>query len=316
MTTKQTVYIVLLSYKNIYDTLECVKSILNLNSENYKILIVENSEDPFYLNKINDSFIKNNFDFKSINQNELSNFYNEKILLIKANENNGFSAGNNIALKYIIKNSNTIDYVWILNNDTVLKTNTLDILLKSFEKISKTEKLGILGAKLVYYHNKNKIQAIGGNFIKSLLISTPVGEGKDVNTIFHKSIDYVVGASMFTTIEFIKNVGLLSEEYFLFYEELDWIYRSKKYNYTISYCNEAIVYHKEGTSIGSSTSNKKSDFSEIHLFISRKKFVEKFYKKNITFYLSSIALILNRLRKGKIKLSYKLYKIMIGNYEK
>lgn len=309
------VNIILLSYRNNEDTIECLESLLKLNYKNYKVLIIENSEDESFFNQLN-VIIKDkikHITYRSLNENELSKSYNESLLLIKANENKGFSAGNNIGLNYILNYGDKKSFIWLLNNDTIVEKETLSYLLNCFNEKNKKTKLGLLGAKLIYYHDPQTIQALGGIFYESLYIPTHVGEGENRDKVINKKIDYVVGASMFLSYEFLSEVGALSEDYFLYYEELDWIYRSKRFNYTIDYCTDAIVYHKEGASIGSSSSGKKSDFSEIQLFLSRQKFVRKFYKIGIRYYFSTSLLILNRLRKGKFNLSYELFKMMLKN---
>lgn len=315
MDIREEVYIVLLSYKNYNDTIECFESLLKLNYSNYRILIIENSENKLFFNKLNDYFLNNIkcLTYKCLNEKDLNRFYTERLLLIKANENRGFSVGNNVGLNYILNYASTNSYIWLLNNDTVVERKTLTKLVEYYSEKRKSIKLGILGAKLIYFYNQEKIQALGGLFYESLFISTHLGEGKDRETKIDENIDYVVGASMFLDHNFLKEVGVLSEDYFLYYEELDWIYRSKEFNYTIDYCEEAIVYHKEGASIGSSSSGKKSDFSELELFLSRQKFVRKFYGLGIRYYFSTSLLILNRLRKGKVNLSYKLFKMMLKN---
>ena len=89
--------------------------------------------------------------------------------------------------------------------------------------------------------------------------------------------DFVVGASMTLTRALLNNVGLMEEKYFLYYEEIDWALRIKG-KFDIGYCNEAIVYHKEGGSIGSS-SNKggRSSTAEYFLMSSKIKFTKSFY---------------------------------------
>lgn len=315
MEIKEEVNIILLSYRNYDDTIECLNSLLKLNYHNFRIFIIENSENTLFFNKLDNYFLNEieQLTYRSLNEDNLNKYYGERLLLIKANENRGFSAGNNIGLNYILKYASTNSFVWLLNNDTTVEKQTLTNLLEYYNEISKNVKLGILGAKLLYFHNPRIIQALGGIFYESLFISTHFGEGKDRDSIIDGKIDYVIGASMFFSYKFLSEVGVLSEDYFLYYEELDWVYRSKEFNYTIDYCEEAIVYHKEGASIGSSSSGEKSDFSEVELFLSRQKFVRKFYKIGIRYYFSTSLLIFNRLRKGKFNLCYKLSKMMLKN---
>lgn len=306
--TSKPVYIVLLSYKNNLDTVECIKSLLLSNYNNFKILIVENSEDDRFYNdlavKIKESRL--NTDYIFINERNLSLRLDHQLIFIRSNSNKGFSAGNNIALKYILNKLDLNSFIWILNNDTVVLDSTLTNLVSYYENLlNQGTKLGVLGSKLLYYDKPNNIQAIGGQFINSLYICKHI-----VNENNKDNIDYIVGASMFVSTNFVQDVGLLPEDYFLYFEELDWIYLSRKKGYSIDYCSKAIVYHKEGATIGSSSIGDKSEFSEIELFKSRKKFIQKYYALNFTYYFSTLLLLINRIRKGKFSLVKKLIKVV------
>lgn len=305
-------YIVILNHKGSYDTIECLESILQLNYFNYQVIVIDNSETdlPFQilidwvsLKKIKfDNTIEKKLDL-SINQSQ--------IVLVKAEKNKGFAAGNNIALNAILNIKELDSYIWLLNNDTVVDKESLKEQISYLER-NENSKIGILGSKLIYYYKKDTLQAVGGKFNKKFYISSHIGEGESIDKLksdFDK-IDYVIGASMFVTYKFLADAGVLCEDFFLFYEELDWAYKAKKKGWSLDSCLESLVFHKEGATIGSSyNSNQKSLFSEINVFKSRKIFVEKYYNLGFKFYISSLLLILNRVRKGKFKLGLELLKI-------
>ncbi len=306
------VYIVILNYNGSRDTIECLESILKLNYGNYQVLIVDNSETilPFQelLNWAKSEHI--NFDETIETNIDLDNHQND-LVFIKAEKNKGFAAGNNIALNAILKTKETNSYIWLLNNDTIVDKGALKALV-SYLRAHQDKKIGVLGSKLIYYYQREKLQGVGGKFNKFFFISTHVGEGESITKSkpeFEK-IDYVIGASMFVTYKFLREVGTLKEDFFLYYEELDWAYRAQEKGWILDWCPDALIFHKEGASIGSSyNSLKKSFFSEMQVFKSRKIFVKKYYKLKLRFYISSLLLILNRVRKGKFKLGLELLKI-------
>lgn len=309
------VYIVLLNYNNAPDTIECLESLQKLNYPNYQVLVIDNSptNSPFET-ILNWAILKQiKFDQSTQSEFDLSKFQNQ-FVFVKAQENNGFAAGNNIALNAILKVSGFDYYVWLLNNDTVVDKESLKNQILYLLK-PENERIGILGSKLIYYFDQDKLQAIGGKFNEIFYISIHIGEGEFINKAKEEfpEIDYVVGASMLVSYQFLKEVGVLSEDFFLYYEELDWAYRAKKHNRTLDWCQDSIIFHKEGASIGSSYKSKqKSFFSEINIFQSRKIFVKKYYKLGLRFYIASLILILNRVRKGKVKLGLELLKITFG----
>jgi hypothetical protein len=309
--------------------MECLESVLKLQYENFQIIVVDNSEaaEPFenLTNwaignlEVKESLFENlvfpleqkPIDFCTISENEfLEKELNPKIVFVKANQNKGFAAGNNIALRYIQQcNKTTNPFIWVLNNDTVVVKNALSNQIKCFNS---KENIGILGSKLIYYNDPGKIQAIGGSFNNTFYITQHICEGEPV---YHEisenlKIDYVIGASMFMNLDFINEVGLMDENFFLYFEETDWAFRAKAKDYNVGVCLNAIVYHKEGKSIGSSYDFKnRSFFSEKILFISRKRFIKKHFKLSFKFYFSSLLLLSNRIRRGQFKIAFELLKI-------
>ncbi|UZO81873.1 glycosyltransferase family 2 protein [Aquimarina sp. ERC-38] len=333
---REKVYIIILNYINWRDTIECLESILKTDYKNYQIIVVDNSpNEESIINlkkwakgedhlKIKTSF--NNLIYplvaKPLSYSYLSEeeskfrFQDETLLVIKANENLGFSAGNNVALRYILRRKD-FKFCWLLNNDTVIKDNTLNEQINFFNDHA-DQKIGILGSKLLYYYNPEIIQAVGGKFNNKLFVSKHIGEGEPDSTQkeMFPNIDYVVGASMFVTNSFLEDVGILSEDYFLYFEELDWTYRAKEKKWTIDWCPGAVVYHKEGGAIGSSSNyRQRSYFSEINIFKSRKIFYNKFFKNTTSFWIGSIIIISNRLRRFQFRLTYNFLKTLVKKNE-
>ena len=306
----QNTYIILLNYHGISDTTECIQSLLNLSTNNYRIVVVDNSQNNEEWKKLLDFARSESLDYISFNQENDRNYQQQKVVFIKAQENKGFAHGNNLGLKFAMSQEDAW-YFWLLNNDTVVRPDSLTELVTYHSQHPET----ILGSKLLYYHCPDKIQAVGGSFNKNLYISTHIGEGKKYDVLKKDlpKIDYPIGASMFVSRDFIDHVGFLSEDFFLYYEELDWCERGIDEKFVPDWCETSIVYHKEGKSIGSSYKNKKSFFSEVQLFKSRKKFVEKYYSLSFKFYFSSLLLILNRLRKGQFTLANQLIKITFND---
>jgi len=307
---KKNTYISLLNHNGSNDTCDCILSLQKMTATDFKIIVVDNSSDIKQFDTICE-FVKNQqISFVSFFQNEDKEINNEQIILIKAKENKGFAHGNNIALQFGLK-QNDAAYFWILNNDTTVDPEALNELKSYHNQHAKT----ILGSKLLYFYNNETIQAVGGSFNQTFYISEHVGEGKNKNVLKKDlpSIDYPHGASMFVSRLFVEEIGLLNEDFFLYYEELDWVYRAKSKGYKPDWCEKSIVYHKEGATIGSSYKKKKSIFSETQLFISRKKFIKKYYSLSFKFYFSSLLLIVNRLRKGQFALANQLIKITFND---
>lgn len=324
------VYIVLLNYNGSNDTIECLESVLKLDHDNFQVLVVDNSPSGQPLEQLKEwaegkaGTIATNFkelvyplEQKPISHlivrqdDSLLSSHDDKVIFIKANENRGFAAGNNVALRYILKFGENNSFVWLLNNDTVVTRDCLRHLISYSDASPKT---GILGNKLLYYHNLDCIQGVGGNFNTFTFIPGHIGEGLNADTAKEslQLIDYPIGASMFISYKFLDEVGMLNEDYFLYYEELDWAYRARNMGYTIDWCPDAVVYHKEGGTIGTSSDyKKKSRLSDIEAFKSRKKFYSNFFPFRPSFYFFSLLIILNRFKRGQFKRGLDFFDILL-----
>lgn len=323
------VYIVLLNYNGWVDTIECLESVLKLNYNNYQILLIDNSDDDDNIPNIerwatnNDVKIKTDFpklvfplidkpiDYKVINEEESETFfYEEQLLIIKANQNKGFAAGNNIGLKYALR-QNDYKVCWLLNNDTVVEK---DSLIETLNYFRSNEKIGLVGSRLMYYGNPLIVQALGGHFNYKYSVSSHICEGEIFKKdMFLGEIDYPIGASMFITKECLKETGLMYEGFFLYYEEIEWAIRIRNNNYLIGVAKNSVVYHKEGASIHPNSGSNKSEFGDLTSLRSRLIFAHRSNKNNLILtYLGFIPVLFNRFKRFQFKRALKIVQIIFN----
>lgn len=323
------VYIVLVNYKNWQDTIECLESLLKLDYPSYRIVVVDNNSENGSIEKIQQwtegevlpLFEKHFYtsapvlpqpvnkpveymliEAKQINDTRLSE---SKLYLINSFNNLGFAGGNNLGIRLAMEHR--AEFVWLLNNDTVVERESLSHLVSNFQKKRQADQsLGILGAKLLYYHNPKLIQAVLGSYNPLMASTKHIGLNMQDGTTFENlkitDNDYVVGASMFVSTEFIQTVGPMSEEYFLYFEEIDWVKRGQACGYRIDICTEAKVYHKEGAAIGGGikNNNSKSELSDYYSIRNRIEISKKYYRAYLpTVYFSLIFAIINRIKRGQ-----------------
>ena len=111
---------------------------------------------------------------KGGNKEKESKLYNP-LIFIQAGENAGFAAGNNIGIKYALAKDD-FEYVWLLNNDTVIEKNSLSSLVCYASK----NDLGISGSVLIYYDNPKQVQAYGGSVNKFFGTSKDILNKKEI----------------------------------------------------------------------------------------------------------------------------------------
>lgn len=285
------VYIIILNWNGWKDTIECLDSIKKLTYINYSIIICDNASSDESKNKINE-WLKNNVNIDAT--------------LIVNKTNLGFAGGNNVGIKAALKQMDC-KYVWILNNDTEVTPNSLCCLVN---KMKTDDKIGICGSKLMYFYDRGKIQGYGGKFNSYLGYPSTIVKKEQIG-----NIDYPIGASMFLSIEFLKNVGLMCEEYFLYFEELDWSLRGKQTGYKIDCADDSIIYHKEGASIGSNSKlSSKSMMADYYLQKNKIKVIKKFYPLHLPLiYLGMLIGVIRRIITGQRKMAKQQLKIIFNS---
>jgi len=315
------VYIILLNYNGWKDTIECLESVLKNNYENYQIIVVDNDspnnsmeyikawaegkqeviyEESSQLKYLSQPHEPKPLDYVYYTKEEALNGgdkekeskLNNPIILIQAGENGGFAAGNNIGIKYALT-KNDFEYVWLLNNDTVIEKDALNKLVN----YANTNNIGICGSALMYFYEPLKVQAYGGTVNKFFGTSKHILDKNEIE----KKLDYIVGASFLIDRKAIDKIGLLPEEYFLYYEETDYCFNARNNGFKLGIDLNSTVYHKEGASTGASQNPQdKSEFSDVLILKNRIKFHRKYLGGGVGLWIGMMITFLNRVKRGQI----------------
>ena len=127
-----------------------------------------------------------------------------------------------------------------------------------------------------------------------------------------RKLDYVSGASLFFTREFLARAGAMNEGYFLYFEEADWCRR--RGDLKLGYAHEARLYHRLGASIGSSTSYRaRSPLAISWALKNRFRFARKFCPWALPLiYFSSYIDVIQMLRAGAFANAWLEFKLLNG----
>lgn len=225
-----------------------------------------------------------------------------RLVLVHNGANLGFAGGNNVGLRYLLARGD-VGYVWLLNNDTVAPA---DSLRRMVEHMARDDRAGICGSTLLYYSNPGVIQARGGfRYNRWRGTSRQIDQFQPAGPVspeharrIEEEMDGVQGASVLVTRRFLQQVGLLSEDYFLYYEEQDWAIRAQRAGFRIAFAPRSIVYHREGGTTGGSSRRptEVSETADYHGIRSRLLFTRKFYPQALPLiYLSLGPMVVKRL---------------------
>jgi len=220
---KPLIYIIILNYNGGEEIIECLKSCQEISYPNYKILVVDNASTD-------DSVLQIKKYFKNVK-------------VIQNRNNLGFAAGNNIGIQYALNHG--ADNILLLNNDTMVSKDFLDKMVDLAEADSS---IGIVVPKILYYKSdklweggKKKIYYIRGR----LEVITNSDARRPTDTICG------TGCAMLIKREVLEKIGLLPEDYFMYFEDTDFSLKAKEAGFKIFYQPESIIWHRfnRGTSI-------------------------------------------------------------------
>jgi len=163
------------------------------------------------------------------------------LIFIQTGENLGFAGGNNVGIRYVLKKDNC-KYVLLLNNDTVVEEKFLNELIKD---TNRNQNVGIIGGKILYYNEPNKIWYAGGK----LDLIRGSGYHKNYNRIDKNSkgrikTSFITGCLMLINKELLNADELLFEEYFLYVEDVDFCHIIKKAGFKLCVNLNSKIYHK------------------------------------------------------------------------
>jgi GT2 family glycosyltransferase len=220
------IFILVLNWNGKADTIECLESVQKIDYPNYQIILLDNGS-------IDDSVVTIKEKFP-------------QVLVIENNANLGFAAGNNVGIDYAI--SQGANYIFLLNNDTVVDPQILWAFIHAHEKYPEA---GILGSKIYYYSQPQKIWFAGAQWLPEQAIFKHIGLGKldnDSNLAEIRETDYICGCALLIKAEVVKKIGMLEPKYFLMWEETDWCYRAKRAGYKCILVPKSKVWHKISSS--------------------------------------------------------------------
>ncbi|MEZ9866562.1 glycosyltransferase family 2 protein [Vibrio sp. 10N.261.51.A4] len=257
MNFNKTVNIIVLNFNNSGDTVECLESILESNQNNFRIIVVDNASTDnsyevllnwFELHTTKKTLGESSFDTFSDGDTPPNEGFLKRLVLIKSLNNNGYGAGNNIAIR-ILKGSVDSEYIWILNNDTAILPDTMEQLLISMNDLEKVNNVGFIGSHILYYDEKELSQS-AGYLNKILWKRKGLVEGHELSKQGTYEVDDLSGCSLFFSMNMVESIGLIPEEYFLYFEETDWIYNAKLQGFKHFVNSHSKLYHKEARSTG------------------------------------------------------------------
>jgi len=196
------------------------KSIIESDYPNVDFIVVDNSENEEEFNKL-----------ENILKEAFRETVSKQYYLLK-NVNNGYAGGNNLGIRYAIENLKS-EYIWLLNPDTKIEKNTPLELLKTLEYTD----VPVVTCKIKNYDDE-KVQYAGDNVF--------LGGVENIKDYGLRYVKFLSGANIFMKSKVIEKVGYINEDFFLYYEDNEFLIRLRKNGINPIYTPFTFIRHKVG----------------------------------------------------------------------
>ena len=218
---------VILHYGRVPDTLTAVRSILN-GSLPSTVVVVDNAGDAEEL------------------KDNLTDVPEAAVEVTPAPTNLGFAVGVNLGIERAQKQ--TVDYIFLLNNDAFVERRTLEELIDAAEA---EPDAGILSPVVYFAADRSRVWSAGmvrariTGFFRN--VPPPWLAAKTSGIL---AVDAVAGCAMLLTSRLVETIGAFDDRLFMYYEDVDYCTRARAAGFRVLTVTGARAYHKVDPVVG------------------------------------------------------------------
>jgi len=267
--------IVILNYNGYKDTIACVESVCSGAPGSYGVIVVDNLslDDSVaklkrwmqnYLPPLTESSWSGMLKTSTINDGQAC--ARPGITLLEAQNNSGFSGGNNLGIRYALELGAT--WILLLNNDTIVGCDALERLVKGAEGAG----AHLAGGAVYENADASKAWYLGGKFswwgdkdLKYMRKGAREAQGA-IET------DWITGCCMLVRREVFERIGLLDENSFLYCEDADFCRRAARVGFRRILVLGSKIYHKVGRSAGVGSALAQYHFTRSRVYFHGKHY--------------------------------------------
>jgi len=227
--------IVLVNLNSYEDTLLCIESLQTITYPNIEIILVDNGSKDYSGTRLLEKF--------------------PCVTYLRSDENLGFTGGNNLGIDYALKSG--CKHILLLNNDTTVTPGFLEPLV---DRLETDPKIAAVGGKIYYApsarNGSTNILWYAGSYRKWHSGFSHYGVDKQDQGDFDiaAEVPYACGCLMLMRGDTIRQIGSLSNEYFIYWEEADWCERAREAGYVSFYEPKSVINHNfKSSNLGKET---------------------------------------------------------------
>ncbi len=217
------IFVVILNFNGALTLPACLNSVFQSDYPNFEIIVVDNDSKDGSFEQAKSSFSRLHF--------------------IKNSKNLGFSQGNNVGIRFALEKF--ADYIFLLNNDALIKKDTLSLL----EKTAKKNLTAGIISPLIMQNNNEDVWFAGGEIqwkkMRAVHIDAVILDKPYLS-------QYLSGCAMLIRKDVFREIGLFDERFFLYYEDADFSLRAKKANFDLLIDPSIKIKHLEQSNLNNS----------------------------------------------------------------
>jgi len=227
---------IIINYRTPDLTVDCLKSLIEVGVFGFTRIIVDNNSPDNSINLISDYLLSNNL-FESVD-------------LIASDKNSGFSSGNNIGIK-----ASNSEFMLLLNSDTIVHPGAIELLIRTLQD---NPHMGMASPRLEWpdgtpqescfrFHRpiNELIRAAATGPITRLFKCYEVPLRVSDKVVYPEWTSF---ACVLIRRQVFEDIGLLDEEFFMYFEDVDFCKRAREAGWRIIHNPEAHVVHLRGGS--------------------------------------------------------------------
>lgn len=220
--------VVICNYNKQDYVLACIKSVLESSFTEMDVYVVDNASTDDSVKLIREK-------------------YADQVTLIVNEENLGGSGGFNSGLRKALQES--YQYLMCVDNDIVMEKDNIEKLYLFLEE---NPQVGIVGSKICRMQHPERLQELGANLDFENCTHAPLYKDYLDNAELPEVqyCDYVPACSLMIRREVVEKIGIMPEENFIYWDDMEWCYKAKMAGYQVAAYSQARVFHDMGTNAG------------------------------------------------------------------
>ena len=241
--------IIIPNYNGLEHLKTCYDSIKKQSFKEYAVILVDNNSSDGSVNFTKEIFPDS--------------------VVLELDKNYGFAKAVNEGINFSLGAADC-KFILLLNNDMELDPDFIKTGIETLEKINDASMVAV---KMLNYFDRSIIDDCG-DFIKGKG-GSPAARGhgeKDVGQ--YDEEEYIFGAcagAAFYKKEIFQKIGIFDEDFFAYYEDIDFSFRAHLAGYKCFYQPKAVCYHKRGGTSSVATHGFQTEMCERNLVLMRIK---------------------------------------------